>query len=140
MKRQATERLPHRSAAAAGMQRGHGFTLLEVLVALAILAAALAAAIRAGGTASQTATDLRLRTLAGWVAENRIAELRARALWPEPGEAGGEVRMGGHNLHWRQVVSSTMNSRFRRVEIAVAPAGAPAEAVAARLVAYLHQP
>lgn len=116
-----------------------GFTLLEVLVALAILAVALAAAIRAGAAAGRTAGDLRLRVLAGWVAENRVAELRARALWPAPGEAGGEVVMGGETLRWRQAVSQTMNSRFRRVEVTVAAAG-EAEGAAARLIAYLHQP
>lgn len=122
------------------MKPVRGFTLLEVLVAVAILATALAAAIRAGGAAGQTAGDLRLRLLAGWAAENRVAELRAGKLWPAPGESGGEVLMGGEKLLWRQLVTETMNSRFRRIEILVAPAGAPPDSSAARLGAYLHQP
>lgn len=121
------------------MTSSRGFTLLEVMVALAILTVALAAALRAAGVASQTGTDLRQRMLAGWVAENRLAELRALALWPAPGETGGEVVMGGESLRWRQVVTTTVNSRFRRVELTVEPAGLDSGA-AAKLVAYLHQP
>jgi general secretion pathway protein I len=122
------------------MTSAKGFTLLEVMVALAILATALAAAIRAAGAASQTGADLRQRTLAGWVAENRLAELRARSLWPSPGETGGETVMGGETMRWQQVVTTTVNSRFRRVEMTVTPAGPGAGGASAKLVAYLYQP
>ena len=56
-----------------------GFTLVEVLVALAIVSIALMAALRAAGQGTAAAGELRLRLLAGWVAENRLAEHRARA-------------------------------------------------------------
>ena len=54
-----------------------GFTLLETLVALAILAIALSAAFRAVGATTGSAEGLRDRLLADWVAQNRLAELRA---------------------------------------------------------------
>ncbi len=58
-----------------------GFTLVEVLVALAIVSIALLAALRAAGQGTNAAGELRLRLLAGWVAENRLAEHRARGDW-----------------------------------------------------------
>ncbi|MNC92357.1 putative type II secretion system protein I precursor [compost metagenome] len=58
--------------------RQAGFTLIEVLVALAIVSIALLAALRAAGQGTTHAGDLRARLLAGWVAENRLAEHRAR--------------------------------------------------------------
>ena len=57
--------------------RDTGFTLLETLVALAILAVALTAAFRAMGVSAQSAGELRERLIGDWVAENRLAELRA---------------------------------------------------------------
>jgi len=62
--------------------RARGFTLLETLVALAILAIALTAAFRAMGVTAQSAAELRERMVGDWVAENRLAELRATGAWP----------------------------------------------------------
>ena len=115
-----------------------GFTLLEILVALGILATGLAAAIRADVAATQHASTLRQRLLAQWVAENRLAELRARRLWPEPGESSGEAAMGQENFQWRQKVSATANVNFRRVEISVGQAGAATGNV--QVQAYLWIP
>ena len=61
-----------------------GFTLVEVLVALAIVSIALMAALRASGQATNASGELRLRLFAGWVAENRLAEHRARQDWLPP--------------------------------------------------------
>ena len=66
------------------LRRAHGFTLLETLVALAILAIALTAAFRTMKVAAQSAAELRERLVGDWVAENRLAELRATSAWPGP--------------------------------------------------------
>lgn len=120
--------------------RRNGFTLIEVLVALAILAVALAAAMRAASAATQTAGELRLRLLAGWVAENRVAELRALRAWPAPGISEGRAEMVGEALHWRQTVTTTPNSLFRRLEVAVTREANAGDAPLATRVAYLVQP
>ncbi|NDP43784.1 MAG: type II secretion system minor pseudopilin GspI, partial [Aromatoleum sp.] len=57
-----------------------GFTLIEILVALAILAVALAAGMRAVAQSSDSATLLKQRTLALWVAQNRLAAAQVAAI------------------------------------------------------------
>ena len=58
--------------------RLRGFTLLEVMVALAVLAIALSAIMRAAGSATRNIEEVKLRTLALWSAENLLAEHRIR--------------------------------------------------------------
>lgn len=99
--------------------RDRGFTLLETLVALALLAIVLSATFRALGMATQTAGDLRQRLLADWVAENRLSELRASRLFPDPGSFSGMVEQAGQQFHWRQEVAATSSPRLRRVDILV---------------------
>ena len=116
--------------------RSRGFTLIEVLVALTILAVALAAAVRSAGVAADTTSDLRERLLAGWIAQDRLAEYAVRSLWPDIGTRQGNADQAGMRFVWRETVSGTPNARFRRVEVQVFPARKPDRAVA-RLVGYV---
>lgn len=99
--------------------RRAGFTLIEVLVALAIVSIALLAALRAAGQGTTNVDALRARLLAGWVAENVLAEQRARGDWPPLGIQRGTEREGGIEFVWREEVIATPNLRFRRVDIRV---------------------
>lgn len=99
--------------------RLRGFTLLECLVALAVLAVALSAALRAAGATAHSAATLREHTLASWVAQNRLAELRATDTWPALGNHQGEARQGGQTYIWRETVARTPNPLFRRVDVQV---------------------
>ena len=112
------------------MRSPRGFTLIEVLVALAILAVALAAALRSATLAADGTLELKERLLATWVAQNRVAEYTTRALWPEIGTRAGNAEQGGVAFAWRETVSATPNPRFRRVEVMVYGPRAPERAVA----------
>jgi general secretion pathway protein I len=112
------------------MRTTRGFTLIEVLVALAILAVALAAALRSASLAADGTLELKERLLATWVAQNRVAEYTARPLWPEIGTRSGQAEQGGVAFSWRETVTATPNPRFRRVEVAVYGPRAPGRAVA----------
>ena len=119
-------------------RRAAGFTLIEILVAVAILAVALAATTRAAGVATDGALETRQRLLATWTVENRVAELRARGLFPAPATTRFTASQGGLDLVIEEVVTSTPNPILRRVDLSAADAKDP-NRVLARLTAYVEQ-
>ncbi len=110
--------------------------MLEVLVALTIIAVALAAAFRGATLATEGAQLLRARTLAQWVAQNRVALAQLAEPWPELGERNGEAKQGGRLFSWRERVSGTPNPSLRKLEVTVSEPGQP-DYAQARLTAYL---
>ncbi|MFA5170940.1 MAG: type II secretion system minor pseudopilin GspI [Sulfuriferula sp.] len=116
-----------------------GFTLIEVLVALAIISIALLASLRVAGGGTNSVGELRTRLLAGWVAENVLAEQRARNIWLPLGMQQGSERQSGIAYSWREEVISTPNSVFRRVNISVYTV-ADETHVVAHLVGFISQP
>lgn len=113
-----------------------GFTLIEILVALAIVAVALAAGMRALAQSADGAGTLKARTLAMWVAQNRLAEAEFARDLPATGSRSGEASQGGSPFVWRESVGATPNPAFRRLDIEVAEAAAP-DYVLARLAGYV---
>lgn len=119
---------------------GHeGFTLLETLVALAILAIALAAVMRATGAGTNHAEAMRMRVLADWVAQNRMAQHVARCDFFPPGIQNGEETQAGMRLMWKEEIVVTPNPAFRRIEVSVFVPKEPEYALR-RLSGFLVQP
>ena len=117
---------------------GAGFTLIEVLVALAIIAVALLAALRAAGQGTANLGELRARLLAGWVAENLMAEHRARGDWLPLGMQRGSERQGEIEFGWREEVVATPHPAFRRLDVFVfAAPGESGESRESRALAHL---
>jgi general secretion pathway protein I len=112
--------------------------LIEILVAVAILAVALAATTRAAGIATDGAMETRARLLATWAAENRISELRARRVFPMAATTSFDAEQGGLALSIEETVSETPNPAIRRVDLAVADARDTAR-VLTRLTGYVSQ-
>jgi general secretion pathway protein I len=96
-----------------------GFTLLEVLVALAILAAALAAVVKAVGMQADYSGYLRDKTFAQWIAVNQLTEQRLQRKWPSIGRGNGKVKMANQTWYWQQTVFDTLDPDLRRLEIGV---------------------
>jgi general secretion pathway protein I len=119
-------------------KRGAGFTLIEILIAVVILAIALAATTRAASLATDGALETRQRLLANWAAQNRVAELHARRIYPSPATTRLDAEQGGLALVIEEVVTDTSNPVIRRVDLAVADARDPAR-VLTRLTAYVSQ-
>ena len=115
-----------------------GFTLIEILVAVAILAVAIAATTRAASVATDGALETRQRLLATWAAQNRVAELRARRTFPAISATRSSAEQGGLALTIDENVLETPNPTIRRVELAVSDARKP-DRVLARLTAYVAQ-
>jgi general secretion pathway protein I len=113
-----------------------GFTLVEILVALAIAAVALAAGMRALAQSADGASTLKARTLALWVAQNRLANAQLADPWPVTGTYDGDATQAGLRFVWHETVSATPNAAFRKIEIVVARPDSPDYALA-RLVGYL---
>ena len=101
------------------MRRARGFTLLEVMVAVAVLAIALAAVISAMARQADNAGYLKQKTLALWVAHNRLTELQLQEQAPSTGRSDGTVEMGGTEWRWQAVVRETDDERLHRVDIEV---------------------
>lgn len=99
--------------------KSRGFTLVEVLVALAIVAVALMASIRAVGEMAQSSAELKLRILAGMSAQNRVAFLRASRAFLPVGESSIACPQGKIPLVCRQKISATPNPLFQRIEVRV---------------------
>ena len=117
--------------------RQSAFTLLELMIALAILAIALSSVMRAVGAATNNVDELRARTLAVWVADNRLAEHRAQRHWLPTGKNEGSVEQGGMSFRWVEDVQATPNGQFRRLEIKVWSVPAASDAREPRVLASL---
>jgi general secretion pathway protein I len=99
--------------------RQHGFTLLEVLVALVIVGTALGASLRAVGSLTQNSDGLRAAMMATWSAENRLVQLNLAKTFPAIGKQTFECPQGDLQLMCEEDVLPSPNPRFRRVEVSV---------------------
>ena len=106
-------------------RRDQGFTLIEVMVALAIVAFSLTAVAASMGQMIDTASAMRERTYASWIAQNKIAEMRLANVIPEVTSTSGEVDYAGTEWAWRAVVSETGVENLFRVDVTVSYAGSP---------------
>ncbi len=113
--------------------------MIEVLVALTIFAVGVMATLRALGVAAGGIDDQRNRLMAGWVAQNQLAELRAMRRFPPVGANEGEVTMGGQRYFWREETRPTPNPLFRRVDVSVFAAKSDSHALS-RLSGFAVEP
>ena len=100
--------------------RPRGFTLVEVLVALVIVAAASAAVLGALSNAANSAVYLRDHTFAQWIALNRLTEVRTALVQPALGKSEGAVEFAGEKWQWQQeVVKDDDVPGVRHVDVSV---------------------
>ncbi|SFW42164.1 general secretion pathway protein I [Pseudomonas sp. NFACC19-2] len=102
------------------MRSARGFTLLEVLVALAIFALIAASVLTASARSVRTASQLENKTLAMWVADNRLTELQLVDTPPADGRDQGQVAFAGRRWLWQSEIQATSEPAMRRVTLWVA--------------------
>jgi general secretion pathway protein I len=102
--------------------RAAGFTLIEVLAALVIVALGMLGAIEAVTQQARSGVYLRDKTLAHWIAMNVITEQRLQAAPPPVAESSDDVEFAGQRWHWTMRVSQTQVQSLRRLDVTVRPA------------------
>ncbi len=113
----------HRSVAAVGVG---GFTLIEVLVALAIVAITLATGVKAAASLRGNAERMTEVTSAQWCAENQLTGLKLARQFPGVGDSDFSCDQLGRSYRGKLVVRPTPNPNFRRVDAVLAnEAGEP---------------
>lgn len=96
-----------------------GFTLIEVLVALAVVSVALVAGLQASGALTRAATRQSDQWLAQLCAENELTRLRLMRQLPGVGDTTSACEQAGQSLQVRLVVATTPNPNFRRIDAVV---------------------
>jgi general secretion pathway protein I len=106
-----------------------GFTLIEMLVALAIFSLAALALLRLGGATATNSARLADRAIAQTVARNIAVEVLTDPVPPAFGTVGGEVVNGGRRWRWSRLTARSPESRIQQIDIDVANAsGGPGRA------------
>jgi len=101
------------------LKKINGFTLIEVMVALAIIAIALASLIKASGTHTNSAGYLKSKTLAHYVAMNEVVQLQVKKTWPDLGSSDKSTEMAGMEWFWTREVEKTRSDNIRGVSFTV---------------------
>ncbi len=96
-----------------------GFTLIEVLVGMVIIAVTLAAVSRAASHAIQTSEELKRRVVADIIAQNRLEMHKAQHDWLALGKLSGQETQAGITMTWKEVVTETPNPAFRKIVVEV---------------------
>lgn len=102
-----------------GRAQSAGFTLVEVLVALGVAAISLTASLRATGSMVNSNEEMRMRLLAVWSAENRMAQIRLEQQWPDAGVTEFACPQANFVLTCKQRVTQMPYKEIRGVEIEV---------------------
>jgi len=118
MRSNVAERLPMRP-------RHRGFTLIEVLAALVIVALGMLGVIQAVTQTASNGTYLREKTLAHWIGLNVVTERRLQPSPPEVSESSDEVEFAGRRWRWTMRVTQTEVESLRRMDVSVRTVDAP---------------
>ncbi|MGA1463166.1 MAG: type II secretion system minor pseudopilin GspI [Steroidobacteraceae bacterium] len=120
-----------------GERRPAGFTLIEVVVAMAVVALGLLAVFRVVSDTVNNTAHLRDRTFAEWIADNQLTEIRLRGSLPSVGTASGTVEYAGREWAWESTVSETPVPDLVRVDVEVRLSDSNGEGSLSRLSGFL---
>jgi general secretion pathway protein I len=104
----------------------NGFTLIEVIVAMAVIALGIGALLTTLTTSAGAISTLRDRSFAEWIALNQISKTRLATSPPTTGVTTGEVDYAGSKWVWRQEVVDPGEAAILQLNVSVAKAGSKA--------------
>ena len=113
-----------------------GFTLVEVLVALVVVSLGMLAVIQAVTQTASNSAYMRDKTIAHWVAMNRVTQARLEAQAPRIDKTSDEVEMAGRKWRWTMEVTQTPVDSVRRIDIKVRGADAPEDSSLASVTGF----
>ena len=116
-----------------------GFSLIEVVIALAVLAIALSALINSTSKATANTIGLRDKTMAHWVAMNKMAQIRLSGRWLEPGIKKSKSELAEREWEVETTIGGTPEPSIRRVDIRVRQPGDPKETSLTLLTGFIHK-
>ena len=96
-----------------------GFTLIEILVAMTIIAVGVSALVASAAASTSRADYLREREFGRWAASNALAELQSVPAWPDVGTTNEEVEMGQFTWYVRTITQRVADEDLRRVDVQV---------------------
>ncbi|MFV2004616.1 MAG: type II secretion system minor pseudopilin GspI [Gammaproteobacteria bacterium] len=99
--------------------KNNGFTLLEVMVALTIIAISLGALLSSSGTQASSASYLKQKTLAHWVATNELTQIRISKKFPNVGDTKGSTVMANFEWYWIRTTKKTEDKNALEVTFTV---------------------
>ena len=115
-----------------------GFTLIEVVVSFAVVVMGMMAVHKMLGDYAVTAAEIEERTLASWVATNKLTELAIGPTWPQLGDSDEDIEFANRQWRCEIEVSETEVTNLRRVDVSVRLLSAPERVV--RKVSALIEP
>jgi len=101
------------------MRRLTAFTLLEVMVALLIVAITMGAIVDSGGSSARNTSHLTQKTIASWIAQNQVSLYRAKRTWNDASNVTGDVDMADAAWKWKMKISKTDDPLLRRIDVDV---------------------
>jgi type II secretion system protein I len=116
--------------------RAPGFTLIEVIVALVVIGLGMLGVIQAVSQTAGNSGYLRDKTIAHWVAMNRLTEIRLQKTAPAVDKTSDEVEMAGRRWKWTMNVTQTPVDTIRRISISVRPSEAKEGASLASITGF----
>jgi len=115
-----------------------GFTLIEVMLAMAVFAIAGVALLGVADNNYRHISHLEEQMFANWVASNQLVEVSLDKTWPPKNNRKGKVEMAGRTWYWQQKVVKTANKELRELTMEIR-LNEDDELVSASLMTYLAQ-
>ncbi len=100
-------------------KRRLGFTLIEMLLALAVFAYAASSILAVLSQTSQNLSEIEQMTFASWVANDKLIEMQVDKTWPPKDKAKGERELVGQKWYWQQRVEKTEDPNLRKISVEV---------------------
>lgn len=116
--------------------RTHGFTLIEVLVALVVVGLGMLAVIQTVSQTAKNSSYMRDKTVAHWIAMNQLTQVRLLPNAPPVDKSSDEVEMAGRDWRWTMEVKQTPVETIRRIEVRVRPSDAPEKSSMAAITGF----